>query len=158
MTRLILCSFFVLLNFMTFAQKNSLAWFTNLEEATTAATENGQDILMVFAGSDWCKPCIQFKKDILQSTDFTNAVQEKLVVLYLDFPSRKKNKLPAAETAHNEALAERFNKSGAFPKIVLMDAQENVLATPEFRGQNASDFLEKLQPTFSKKTTLQKKN
>lgn len=120
--------------------KAELEWFTNVDLAKKAATENQKNILMVFAGSDWCKPCIQFKKDVLQNESFIGSKGNEVVVLYLDFPSRKKNKLPEAETKHNEALAEKYNQSGAFPKIILVDAEMTKIKTLEFEGQSAEDF------------------
>lgn len=125
--------------------------FTDIEKAKSYAAENNQDILMVFAGSDWCKPCIQFKKDVLQSNDFVDRLGGKLSILYLDFPARRKNKLPKEQTAHNEALAERFNKSGAFPKIVLLDRKEKVLGSPAFKGQTALDFVHELESALTAK-------
>ncbi len=129
------------------AQKEATT-FTDIEKAKAYAVENNQSILMIFAGSDWCKPCIQFKKDVLESTTFSDKLGEQLSILYLDFPARKKNRLSKEQTAHNEALAERFNKSGAFPKIVLLDTNEQVLASPEFKGQTALDFVQELQPSL----------
>ena len=93
----------------------------------------------------YCKPCIQFKKDILQSAEFVERLGDGLVILYLDFPSRRKNKLSKEQTAHNEALAERFNKSGVFPKLVLVDAEKNILSTLKFKGQTALDFVHEVQ-------------
>lgn len=133
------------------AQTTAITTFTDLAKAKAHAMENSQDILMVFAGSDWCKPCIQFKKDILQSREFESQVGDKITVLYLDFPARRKNKLSKEQTAHNEALAERFNKSGAFPKIVLLDVDENILASPSFKGQSAVKFISELQPALTAK-------
>ena len=129
------------------AQKETLAWFTDLAEAQNFAAENQTKILMVFAGSDWCKPCIQFKQDILSSEDFVKYADGKIAVLYLDFPARKKNRLSTEQTAHNEALAERFNRSGVFPKILLLDKDKNILAEPEFKNQSPSDFIQELNKT-----------
>ncbi len=131
------------------AQTTAVTTFIDLAEAKAYAAENNQDILMVFAGSDWCKPCIQFKKDILQSSLFESQVGQKITILYLDFPARRKNKLSKEQTAHNEALAERFNKSGAFPKIILLDVEENLLASPSFKGQSANEFIDELKPSLT---------
>ena len=125
---------FSFLSFQGIIAQNEPTTFTDMEKAKAHAAETNQDILMVFAGSDWCKPCIQFKKDVLLSNDFMDRIGDKVSVLYLDFPARRKNKLSPEQTAHNEGLAERFNKSGAFPKIVLIDSNENVLATPAFKA------------------------
>lgn len=123
------------------AQETPLQWFENIEEATSYAVENDANILMVFAGSDWCKPCIKFKKEILEANDFKAWAASNVAVLYLDFPARKKNKLSPDQTAHNEALAEKYNKSGAFPNIFLLDKETSLVANPSFKGQSVSDFI-----------------
>lgn len=135
---------FGFLNF-SYAQEEKLPWFENIEIAKTYAADHQANILMVFAGSDWCKPCIQFKNDILEADDFKSWGKSKLVVLYLDFPARKKNKLSETQTSHNEALAEKFNKSGAFPNIFLLDEEDNVLANPTFKGQGVEEFIASLE-------------
>jgi thioredoxin-related protein len=119
-------------------------WFTNLEAATAYASTSETNILMVFAGSDWCRPCIQFKQDILASEVFKAFAKDNLTILYLDFPSRRKNQLSAEQKQHNEALAEKYNGSGAFPHIVLMNVEGEVLAQPSFKGQTPSDFISQL--------------
>ena len=131
------------------AQSDTLAWFTNFEEAKTAAIENEENMLMVFAGSDWCKPCIQFKKDVLHSADFQAKMKDEVVILYLDFPARRKNKLSKEQTAHNEALAEKYNKSGAFPNVILLNENDAILGNPSFNGQTAADFANELQPLLN---------
>ncbi len=126
------------------AQNKSLSWFTDLSEAKNYAAGNQANILMVFAGSDWCKPCIQFKQDILLSEDFSEYAAGEIAILYLDFPARKKNRLPAEQTEHNEALAEKYNRSGAFPKILLLDKDQNILSEPVFKGQHVDEFVQQL--------------
>lgn len=126
------------------AQTEELEWFTNIDAAKEYATAHKTNIMMVFAGSDWCKPCIQFKKDILEAADFQKWGKNKLIILYLDFPARKKNKLTEDQTAHNEALAERFNKSGIFPNILLMNNNEKILANPKFKNQSPAQFVHQM--------------
>ncbi|PSR11669.1 MAG: hypothetical protein DA408_14590 [Bacteroidetes bacterium] len=126
------------------AQHEATNWFSDLAAAQAYAAEHDSTILMVFAGSDWCRPCIQFKQDILKSEPFEAYANDKLAVLYLDFPARKKNQLPAAQVRHNEALAEQYNKTGAFPKILLIDVAGNILAEPAFSGQTPEVFIGEL--------------
>ncbi len=123
------------------SKENSSNWFTNIKEAKLYAEANDGDILMVFAGSDWCRPCIQFKSSILDSDGFKNNIMDKQAVLYLDFPARKKNKLSDEATAHNENLAERYNRSGAFPKIIVIDPKENILGDISFQNQSVEEFV-----------------
>ncbi len=142
---ILLISFFFGFSVFLNAQETNLLWFEDIEIAKSYAAEHESNILMVFSGSDWCKPCIQFKKDILESKDFTSWGSSKLIVLYLDFPARKKNKLSPSQTEHNEKLAEQFNKSGAFPNIFLLDKKAKVLSNPPFKGQEVNDFIGSLE-------------
>ncbi len=137
--------FFSFLSFSTAQDIENLPWFEDIESAKSYADEHQAKILMVFSGSDWCKPCIQFKKDILEADSFKSWGASKLVILYLDFPARKKNKLSPSQTEHNERLAEKFNKSGAFPNVFLLDKEAVVLANPVFKGQAVDDFIAKLE-------------
>ena len=125
-----------------FAQEHGSNWFSDMDKAKSYAAAHDVPILMVFAGSDWCKPCIMFKKDILTSEGFDAYAKEHLAVLYLDFPIKKANKLSEEQTAHNEALAEKYNRAGAFPAIMMVDAQEHMLGHLEFHNQSTDDFIE----------------
>lgn len=129
----------------TYAQSDHTNWYTDKTEACTAATTDDKQILMVFAGSDWCRPCIKLKKDILTSEGFEAYTKDKLNILYLDFPSKKKNKLSKEQTAHNEMLAEKYNTSGSFPKVILMDKAFNKIKEIDYTGQSTEEFIAELQ-------------
>ena len=101
----------------------STTWLHDIEEAQTLAAEQDRPILMVFAGSDWCKPCILMKRQIWSNPAFEAYASESLVLLELDFPARKKNALSPDQVAHNEKLAEQYNPKGLFPQAVLVDAE-----------------------------------
>lgn len=129
---------------MQLAGQQDITWVHKVEEAQTLAQAENRQILMVFAGSDWCRPCIQFKKDILASSTFTTYAKDKLVILYLDFPARRKNQLPALQKAHNEALAEQYNASGLFPNILLFSPQLNLQSKLDFSNQSPQTFVQTL--------------
>lgn len=129
---------------MPLAGQQNVSWVHKVEEAQTLAQAENRQILMVFAGSDWCRPCIQFKKDILESSTFATYAKDKLVVLYLDFPARRKNQLPALQKAHNEALAEQYNTSGLFPNILLFSPQLDLQSTLDFKNQSPQTFVKTL--------------
>lgn len=139
----------LLLSTHAFAQTTTDNWFTDLESAQTFAQQNDGEILIVFSGSDWCKPCIKFKKDILLAPTFVDYAKNKVAILYLDFPTRKKNRLSKEATKYNESMAEKYNKQGAFPKIVLMDKNGTVLSHPQFKEQSPADFIAEIQPSKS---------
>lgn len=138
--------FFLFIIHLGFAQTiESAYWFSDIAQAKEYANENEVPILMVFAGSDWCKPCIQFKKEILTNETFDAFAKENMAILYLDFPLRKKNKLSAQQTRHNEQLAEKYNQKGAFPEIVLLNTEEKILGKFVFNNQSPASFIETYQ-------------
>jgi thioredoxin-related protein len=134
-----------LIIFSIIALLSSHSWFYNVDEAISIAEEKNQKILMVFAGSDWCIPCKKFEKTILSNPDFKKFQENELVVLYLDFPVKKKNQLTEAQKRHNEGLAEKYNQSGVFPKILLLSSQGDVLREVKFKNQNAKDFIQEIK-------------
>lgn len=141
----LLILFSTILFFSAHAQDIVPHFYANIDSAKQEAAEKEVPILMVFAGSDWCRPCMQFKQQVLANEAFQAYADTELVILYLDFPAKKKNQLASDQLIHNEALAERFNKSGAFPYLVLMDHQEEVLATLVYRQQQAETFVQEVQ-------------
>ncbi|MEO1257784.1 MAG: thioredoxin family protein [Bacteroidota bacterium] len=98
----------------------------NIDEAKKIATENNRPIALVFSGSDWCKPCIQMRSTILEDDTFVDFANRKLVLMEVDFPYKKANRLPKKQRAQNEKLADQYNPKGTFPLIVLTDAQGEV--------------------------------
>ena len=145
--RILLLLFGLCMGTSVMAQENGtteLRWLTDFEGAKAVAAERDASILLVFAGSDWCRPCIQLKQNVLDHPAFAEAVSDELVVLYLDFPAKKKNQLDEATVRHHEALAERYNRLGAFPKLVLINADEELLAEPEYKGEDVEGFLDLL--------------
>jgi thioredoxin-related protein len=149
MKRLLLFFAFTFPSMIAVAQTENLT-FQDLSEVKNYSSNNEMNILMVFAGSDWCRPCIQFKKEVLESLEFQDFANENLVILYLDFPSKKKNKLSEEQTAHNESLAEKYNTGGAFPKILIFDSDEHLLGEIEYTNQRPNDFISQYQNLLNK--------
>jgi thioredoxin-related protein len=74
----------------------SIGYSTKAETFTQkleiAKTEN-KNVLLYFSGSDWCAPCIKFKKFIVNSPEFQAFATDNLIVYNADFPRLSKNKL-----------------------------------------------------------------
>jgi thioredoxin-related protein len=85
-----------------------------------AKSEN-KNVLLYFSGSDWCAPCIRFKKKYIENADFKEFAKNNLIVYNADFPRKKNNQLNKEIVKFNEELADNYNKTGAFPKIILLD-------------------------------------
>ncbi|MDF1696289.1 MAG: thioredoxin family protein [Saprospiraceae bacterium] len=119
--------------------------FFSLSDATEEAESEEKPIVLIFSGSDWCKPCIALKKTILETNQFQD-FSKKLVMLHLDFPYKKTNRLSKKQTQHNEDLAEKFNPQGQFPKVILINAQQERLGEVVYQKDMEVDrFIKEIQ-------------
>lgn len=118
------------------------------QEAFRIAGETQKPVLLVFAGSDWCAPCIRFEKQVLTENDFLEFAKENLVVLKADFPQRKK--LPDGEQEQNDTLAEQYNPKGVFPKIVLLRGNKTVVSTFSYNNETSEEFITQIKDSLSK--------
>ena len=103
-------------------------WLTDLGAAQAQAKATNRPILAVFSGSDWCKPCIMYDKEVFAKPEFTAYAKDKLVLAHFDFPRLKKNQPTAAQLKLNEAAAAQLNHEGDFPLAVLIAPDGKVLA------------------------------
>ena len=127
------------------------AWQLNFEQAKTEATQTHKCIMLNFSGSDWCGPCIKLRKNIFESAEFGQYAADHLVLVRADFPRLSKNQLDARQTAHNEALAEKYNPQGKFPLTVLLDTDGHILKEWDGYPQSltVSSFVEGIQSVTS---------
>lgn len=117
----------LIVSLLVYLSVTAPGWQLNFEQAKAEAAQSHRLILLNFSGSDWCGPCIKLKRDVFESADFQQFAADQLILVRADFPRLAKNQLDARQTAHNEALAERYNKQGKFPFTVLLDAGGRVL-------------------------------
>ena len=128
---------FLALSTQLFAQTDYL----HINRAYEQSTTESKPIMLVFSGSDWCKPCIQLKKDILESPEFTE-ISDQVIFMYLDFPYKKANRLSKAETKHNEQLAEQYNKEGHFPRVLFINNKGELLQEVLYeKGKPTETFI-----------------
>jgi len=113
----------------------------NLEEALQQAKESNKHVLINFSGSDWCRSCILLKKTILNTAEFKAFADKELVILDVDFPRLKKNRLSKEQTAKNEALAEKYNKKGQFPTIILLDKEGKVVGKTGYKKLSPAQYI-----------------
>ncbi len=116
-----------------------------MEEAKTTATAQNKNIVLVFSGSDWCAPCIKLDKNVWQSEAFKAYADEKLVLVRADFPKKKNNALPEDIRNNNLLLAEKYNKEGFFPLVVILDKNGKVLAKKGYENQTAAQYISELK-------------
>ncbi len=116
-------------------------WLTDFNLAIDQAKEKNLPILIYFSGSDWCAPCIKLSKTVFETNEFETFSKDSLILLKVDFPKRKSNQPPPEELVKRELLAETFNPSGAFPSVVIIDHNENVIAKTEYRHSTAKEYI-----------------
>jgi thioredoxin-related protein len=118
---------------------------TFTQKLETAKTEN-KNVLLYFSGSDWCAPCVKFKKFIVNTPEFQTFASENLVIYNADFPRLSKNKLAKDVEKENETLADKYNSKGIFPLILLLDAEGNVIKKwEEYPKETVEEFIAKLK-------------
>ena len=101
-------------------------WLTNYEEGLKYAKKEKKALLLLFTGSDWCPPCKKLHHDVFDSQEFKDFAKKNLVLVELDFPRKKENKLPAEQQKYNRALSRKFKVRG-FPTVIILDADGNEL-------------------------------
>lgn len=120
-------------------------WQTNFEAAQLEATHSKKPIILVFAGTDWCSPCIKLDKQIFQSDAFKAYATEKVILVRADFPRKKENALSETLQKQNRKLAERYNPNGFFPFVLMLDAKGAVLGELGYEKIEPQAYVNKLQ-------------
>jgi thioredoxin-related protein len=136
--RKIISALFLLIVTGTYSQN----WKTNFEEAEKQALEENKNILLVFSGSDWCAPCIKLDKMVWQSDVFKLEAEKNWIIYKADFPKKKANQLTPELTEMNNSLAEKYNKNGNFPLVLLLDKTAKVIGVIGFKNVSAAEYIE----------------
>lgn len=127
---------------ITAQEATRLTFEQSLEKAKT---EN-KNVLLFFSGSDWCAPCVKFKKHFVETDQFKTFSADNLIVFNADFPRLKKNKLADNITQENEKLADKYNNSGLFPLILLLNSKGEIVKKWEhYPSETLEDFITKLK-------------
>ena len=108
-------------------------WQPTYSDALSVSAKENKPIILVFAGSDWCAPCIKLDRSIWQSPEFIGYAKENYVLYKADFPRKKSNQLPAEIADKNGELAKTYNPNGFFPFVVVMNSKEQVLGTTGYK-------------------------
>jgi hypothetical protein len=113
--------------FVVIACLSAPVWHTNLAEAKELARKDHRHILLNFSGSDWCGPCILFRKEVLDQPPFLQFADTALVLVNADFPRKKKNQPSPEQQRLNDQMADQYNSKGQFPLTLLLTAEGKLL-------------------------------
>lgn len=134
---------FVLM-FITLGTTTAQEWQTDFAKAKQIATTEKKPIILVFQGSDWCAPCIKLNREIWSTDTFKKYADKNYVMLQADFPRKKINSLSEAQTKANAVLAEKYNKQGYFPFVVVLNSEGKVLGESSYKKVSPEKYIEEL--------------
>ena len=135
----------ILLLLGTFVDLSAQEWEFDYNKALLKAKKENKTLILVFQGSDWCSNCIKLEHNILNSDTFKKYANDKLVLLKVDFPRRKKNQLSEVQQQHNNKLAEKYNAEGYFPLLVMLDDEGTVKEKLGNENVSPQAYVEKIK-------------
>lgn len=129
-------------------------WMTDYKKAKSKAKAQNKLLVMDFTGSDWCPPCMKMEKEVFNSSSFKSYASKNVVLLYLDFPNKKKQSSQLKK--QNAQLAKKYGVQ-SFPTVIVLDPSGKQLSkTPGYDGRGPKSLiakLQKLQPAKSKSSS-----
>lgn len=130
-----------LILFMSTSALTAQDWQMDFNQAKELANQSNKKIVLVFQGSDWCAPCIKLDREILSSEEFKTYASQNYVMVQADFPRKKQNKLSSQQQEKNNKLAEKYNRQGVFPFVLVLDKNGKVLGYTSYKKISPSAFI-----------------
>jgi len=141
--------------FFVYPQKvtplDSTIWKTDFKIASELSVEKNLPLIVVFSGSDWCKPCIKLREQILVDSLFSKWAEQNAVCINLDFPVQKKNQLSDELKAQNDSLAEIYNLDGVFPLVLVLSPEGKILGNKNYEPVSVETYILNLENIISNK-------
>ncbi len=134
----------LLVIFVSVSTTMAQEWNTDIKIAKEIAAKESKPIILVFQGSDWCAPCIKLDREIWSTDTFEKYAKDNYVMLKADFPRRKKNALSETQTKANAQLAEKYNKQGFFPFVVVLNSSGKVLGESSYKKTTPENYIKEL--------------
>ncbi|WP_146947926.1 thioredoxin family protein [Cyclobacterium qasimii] len=119
-------------------------WQTDFSKAKELATKEKKPIILVFQGSDWCAPCIKLSREIWTTETFIAYAKDNYIMFQADFPRKKKNALPEKQATANAKLAEKYDKEGVFPLVVVLDNKGTLLGETGYKKITPKAYIQEL--------------
>lgn len=119
-------------------------WQTDFKKTKELAATENKTIVLVFAGSDWCAPCMKLEKEIWESEAFKAYAKDNYVIYKADFPRKKKNQVDSEQVKRNKQLAERYNPKGYFPFVAVIDKNGKVLGETGYKKMSPEEYIQHL--------------
>lgn len=121
-------------------------WQTDLTKAQAEARRAKKPVLLLFTGSDWCRWCQVWQKEVFSTAGFKDFAREKLVLVEVDFPRAKP--MPMEQHMANLKLSEHYGIVG-FPWIVVLGPDGKKLGEFGYSEGGISRWLSQINKALS---------
>ncbi len=116
-------------------------WHDSYESAVAESEASGKPILADFTGSDWCKYCVELKKNVFETSEFKSWARENVVLLELDYPKRSSQSPELKQ--QNKELAQRY-QINFYPTVLLLNAEGEMLGKMDFTN-DPTEWIAKIE-------------
>ncbi len=116
-------------------------WLTHLDEAERLAAKGGKDLFILFTGTAWCGPCVQFERTVLSRLEFARGT-EPFILVKLEYP-KSDDDLPPGQRQDFLAWRDRYGIR-SFPTVFLADASGRPYAVTGHLGLGAEEYVRHL--------------
>ena len=124
------------------SSNEEVIWIEDYQQALELAKQSDKIILVNFTGSDWCVWCHRLTDEVFTKSEFIDYANSNFVLLKIDFPNNIEQPKEVVEA--NNALARKYDVRG-FPTILLIDKDENVIATTGYQPGGAKEYVNHLK-------------
>ncbi len=100
-------------------------WYVHFGKAVEEAIKENKCLYVLQTGSDWCPWCVKLHDKVFDSSKFKRFAKKNLVLVYLDFPRKKKQ--PKEQQEHNQKVVQLVGLSGGYPTAVILSPNGELL-------------------------------
>ena len=116
-------------------------WQPDYALALTKAEATKKPLIVVFAGTDWCAPCIKLDREVWQSETFQGICQGSLRAVSRRFSQKKIEPTFARTHPLEQFIGRAFNPQGHFPLVLVIDSKEQVLGSTGYRKLPPEQYI-----------------
>mgnify|MGYP001822518288 CR=1 FL=1 len=123
-------------------------WHTDFAAAEKKAAKENKDLLIHFAGSDWCGWSMKLGKEVFHQAAFSEKASKEYILVRLDFPRRKA--LAPELVQQNAVLKKKYNVT-SHPTVILCDPAGRPYARIGYKAGGPEKYLTHLEKLKTRK-------